>query len=440
MPAAISLENVSKSYKLYPRERDRLTDALSFGRAKRGRDFWVLDDVSLEVGKGTSLGLLGRNGAGKSTMLQIVAGVLQPTSGVASTRGRISALLQLGAGFSPDFTGRENAMMNGLLLGLDRKEMNRRFDDIEEFADLGDFMNQPVKTYSSGMRARLGFAVAVNVDPEILLVDETLSVGDGVFRHMGIQKMRDLQASGATIVFVSHSIPQVKDFCTEAALLHRGRLISHGDTSETVDLYQALLSNIAEDKEELLDILNRPGEETPEFKEDPTLESGRRSRLRHGSGEVKIENVEILDERGIPTDLVSPDSLATVRVHLTYMEDVKDSMVRIAVRNRTGLDVFATNTNAERRPLGARKAGEKVIVAFKFRPSLRHGPHSVAAGVSPGAQKKTHFDWIDVAAAFEVDRPSNRPAFGGLAHLPTEVEVFEFDGAGNPRPNRERTL
>lgn len=438
MPTAISLRNVSKSYRIFPRERDRLTEAITFGRMKRGRDFWVLKDISLEIEKGTSLGLLGRNGAGKSTMLQLIAGVLQPSSGIVSARGRISALLQLGAGFSPDFTGRENAMMNGLLLGVDKKEMVRRFDEIEEFADLGEFMDQPVKTYSSGMRARLGFAVAVNVDPEILLVDETLSVGDGVFRHMSIQKMRDLQASGATTVFVSHGIPQIKDFCTEAALLHKGQLISHGNTSETVDLYQALLSNIAEDKEDLLDILDRPGKAAPEFRKDPALDSGSRSRLRHGSGEVKIENVEITDEHGMKKDLISPDSSATVRVHLSYLEDVEESMVTVSLRNRTGLDIFATNSNVERSSLGARKAGEKVVVSFKFRPFVHHGPYSIAVGISPSAKKKAHFDWIDVAATFEVDRPSDRPAFVGLAYLPTEVEIFEFDEAGKLRSNHER--
>lgn len=427
MGHAISLDGVSKRYRIFPRSRDRLIEAASLGRVARGHDFWALRDVSLHIEKGQSVGLLGRNGAGKSTMLQIVAGVLQPSSGTVDTCGRISALLQLGAGFNPEFTGRENAMMNGLLIGIGRKEMARRFDEIEEFADLGDFMDQPVKNYSSGMRARLGFAVAVNVDPEILLVDETLSVGDGVFRHMGIQRMRDLQSAGATIVFVSHSTSQIKNFCTEAALLHKGSLVSHGATSETVDLYNAILSNAAGDKEELLEFLhNSEGDdgEAPQFREDPKL---RRPRLGHGSGKAKIENVEVLDARGMQADLIAPESAMTVRVHLSYAEAVKGSVLGVTLRNKTGLDVFSTTTNLEGAPLKARKAGERVIVDFGFRPLLRNGSYSVAAGVSTAGSGTHDLDRIEVAAAFEVGKPQGRSPYGGLAHLPTEVRIFESD-------------
>lgn len=433
MPKVISLENVSKRYKIFPRGRDRLAEALSFGRIRRSHDFWALKDISLDIGKGASLGLLGRNGAGKSTTLQLVAGVIQPSGGAVETRGRISALLQLGAGFNQEFTGRENAMMNGLLLGIKKKEMTRRFDEIEAFADLGEFMDQPVKNYSSGMRARLGFAVAVNVDPEILLVDESLSVGDGVFRHMGIQKMRELQESGATVVFVSHSTEMVKSFCTEAALLHKGRLVSHGDTSETVDLYQALLSSAASDKEGLLEFLEQREEKAdePVFREDPSLDK-RRPRLQHGSSEARVENVEILDERGIRSDLVSPTSPMTVRIHLSYAEKVEESILAITLRNKTGLDVFSTTNQAEKTSLGTREAGERVIVDFSFHPLLRHGSYSVACGLS-GRNNNTRLDWIDVATAFEVAKPEGRPAYGGLSHLPTGVRVFEADETGEAR-------
>lgn len=242
---AITVENVSKRYRIYRRPSDRARELLSLGKTKRHRDYWALRDIDLKIEPGASLGLLGRNGAGKSTLLRIISGVLQPSEGSVSVEGRVAALLQLGAGFNPEFTGRENAILNGLFLGIDRREMLERFDEIEEFADLGDFMDQPVKTYSSGMRARLGFAVAVNVEPEVLLVDETLSVGDGVFKHMGIQKMRELKDSGATVVFVSHSTSMIKSFCDQAALLHEGALVAHGDASETIDLYQALLADAA---------------------------------------------------------------------------------------------------------------------------------------------------------------------------------------------------
>ncbi len=434
MPA-ISLEGVSKKYRIYPHRRDRLREALSLGRSKRSHDFWALRDIDLKVEPGVSLGLLGRNGAGKSTLLQVIAGVLQPTTGSVHTEGRISALLQLGAGFNRDFTGRENAVMNGLLLGIERRRMLERMDEIEAFADIGEFMDQPVKNYSSGMRARLGFAVAVNVEPDILLVDETLSVGDGVFRAMGIQKMRELQESGATIIFVSHSTRMVQNFCTEAALLQKGSLVAHGDVSETADYYEALLSNAAAQKENLKPGRTSPSEtepdgfELPDFKEE--TEPGSQP-LRHGTGEAKIHNVEILDGRGEPTGLVAPDSNVVVRVHLQYAEDVKDSVLGIAFRNKTGLEVFATNTHLEKTPIKQRRAGDRVIVDFNLKPSLRQGPYSVAASVSRGRSKDAYLDWIAVAATFEIASPTGRSAYPGIVHLPTEVTFFEQERADTP--------
>jgi ABC-2 type transport system ATP-binding protein len=240
MMPVVSLEGVSKKYGIFSNQRERLKRVLTFGKSKVGRDFWALHDVNLEVEPGTALGVLGRNGAGKSTLLKLISGVVQPTSGTVRVHGRLAALLQLGAGFNDEFTGQENVILNGLILGIGRREMLERFDEIEAFADIGEFMYQPLKNYSSGMRGRLGFAVAVSVKPDILLVDESLSTGDAVFKAKAIQKMRELRDSGATILFVSHSTQQVRDFCTEAALLHKGRLVSRGDTREVVNHYQSL--------------------------------------------------------------------------------------------------------------------------------------------------------------------------------------------------------
>jgi ABC-type polysaccharide/polyol phosphate transport system ATPase subunit len=435
MPA-ISLEGVSKKYRIYPHRRDRLREALSLGRSKRSHDFWALRDIDLKVDPGVSLGLLGRNGAGKSTLLQVIAGVLQPSTGSVMTDGRISALLQLGAGFNREFTGRENAVMNGLLLGIERRQMLRRMDEIEAFADIGEFMDQPVKNYSSGMRARLGFAVAVNVEPDILLVDETLSVGDGVFRAMGIQKMRELQESGATIVFVSHSTKMVRDFCTEAALLQKGNLVLHGDVGETADYYEALLSNAAAQRQDRKPGGARPSEAEPEggVKSPDFEKKNQRDTLplRHGTGEAKIHNVEILNSRGEPASLVAPDSTMIVRVHLQYEENVKDGILSIAFRNRTGLEVFATNTNLEKTPIKMRRAGDRIVVDFKLRPSLRHGPYSVATAVSRGRSKDVYLDWIGVATTFEIAPPTQRGAYLGMVHLPTEVTIFEQERADIP--------
>lgn len=436
---AIALEGISKRYRIYRRQRDRLHEALSLGRIKRGRNFWALKNIDLKIKPGASLGVLGRNGAGKSTLLQIIAGVLQPTTGTVQTNGRVSALLQLSAGFEREFTGRENAIMNGLLLGMDRREMLKRFDEIEAFAGLGEFMDQPVKNYSSGMRARLGFAVAVHVDPAILLVDEVLSVGDAAFARKGIQKMLELQDTGTTILFVSHSIAIVKEFATEAALLHRGRLIGRGDTSEIADQYETLLSDAAQGKEATTELVRLPepevnehyGFEPSDSKEDLGLES-RVYHSHHGTGEARIQNVEVLDEHGQPTKSVMPESTITVRVHARYTEDVSDSVFGITLRNATGLDIFSTDTKSEKIPIKHHSAGDQIIVDFSFKVPLRHGPYNVVAFVSRDQEKGAHLDRIYVGIAFEIDKPADKAAFGGLVYLPTQVTISEPERARNP--------
>src|SRR5829696_3481922 len=228
MTPSISLRGISKKYRISPNRTSRLSEVLSFGKVKRSHDFWALKDVNLDIEPGTTLGIVGRNGAGKSTLLSIISGVLRPTTGEVEVRGRLSAIFGIGTGFNPMFTGRENAMLSGLILGIEYEEMLERFDDIEAFADIGEFMDQPVKTYSSGMRGRLGFAVAINVEPDVLVIDEALSAGGAAFKKKAIQRMYDLRESGSTVLFVSHSLGMVRRFCTEAILLHRGRLLATG--------------------------------------------------------------------------------------------------------------------------------------------------------------------------------------------------------------------
>ena len=438
MPA-VSLNNISKKYKIFSSRHHRLVEAASLGRVKRSREFWALKDVNLEVERGVSMGILGRNGAGKSTMLTIMSGVLQPTRGSVAVDGRLVALLQLGAGFRPEYTGRENAMLNGLILGIDRKEMIRRFDEIEAFADIGDFMDQPVKTYSSGMRARLGFAVAVNVEPDVLLVDETLSVGDAVFKHVGIQKMHSLREAGTTVLLVSHGLEMIREFCEEAVLLNEGRIISRGETSDALDHYQALVSEIEARRDGVAPPSESvPGSENgrpspPSFKEDPALERSGERGLRHGTGKVRVKNVEILDEGGKPAEAVAPEAGVRIRVHLHYLEDTEASSLRIILRNKAGLDVFSTSTNLEHTSLGERRAGERVIVDFALEQlPLKNDTYSVTALVADPKIKNLYMDWVGVAAVFEVGRPTGRGPYRGLVHLPTEIEVFDASRAESP--------
>lgn len=434
MPA-VTLKDLSKRYRIYPRQQDRLKEILSFGKIKVGHDFWALKDVNLEVEQGTTMGVLGRNGAGKSTLLQIVSGVLQPTSGSVEINGRLAALLQLGAGFNPEFTGRENVIMNGLILGLDRREMLDRFDEIEAFADLGEFMDQAVKTYSSGMRARLGFAVAVNVEPDILIVDETLSVGDAIFRQTGLQKMRSLRDSGTTIFFVSHSTNMVKNFCNKAVLLHKGNMVAHGETGEITDRYDALISTIESQRgvagAEKGQAANYEVEDfdeasSPTFKEDPDLKR-RTARFRHGTGEARITKVEILDDSGLPTGKVFLESAATVRVYVEFLEKVKGTSVNIVLRNKAALDVFSTSTKKEGVRIGRRRKGEQLVVDFSLNMMLQPGVYGIAAAISQQDSRNTYMDWVDVGTTLEIERPQNRGGVGGLVHIPTEIKVHSFD-------------
>jgi ABC-2 type transport system ATP-binding protein len=435
----VSLKGVSKRYRIFPRRQDQLKRYLSFGKVKAGREFWALENINLDVEAGTTLGIIGRNGAGKTTLLRIISGVLQPTSGTATVYGRLVALFALGAGFDEDFTGRENVILNGLILGIDRKEMLERFDEIEDFAEIGDFMYQPVKTYSSGMRARLGFAVAITVNPDILVVDEGLSTGDAAFKTKGIQRMRDLQDGGTTVLFVSHGLGQVKEFCNEAALLHQGALVSRGDTDQVIEQYSTLISEVMTQQknqrglERVPDLVATQGGEnglvgTPSFKENPTLGDEGAS-LRRGTGDARIQNVEILDDSGSPVEVVTPDSNLTVRAHVQYTKAVNKSVVGIVLRNDTGLDIFSTNTNLEKSPLGKRRAGERVIVDFTFRTPLKHGRYNLDAAVSHPKKEVSQLDSIDAAAFFEVSHLSNEDALTGLFRLPTQVKVFEPDQA-----------
>jgi ABC-2 type transport system ATP-binding protein len=353
MPVAVSVKGVSKKYRIFPSGRARLKEALSFGRKKYSRDFWALKDIDLEVEPGTTLGILGRNGAGKSTLLSIIAGILQPTSGIVEVNGRLIALSSMGAGFNKEFTGRENIMLNGLILGMKRQEIMKRFDDIAAFADIGDFMDQPIKTYSSGMRSRLGFAVAVNVEPDVLILDETLAVGDAVYKETALQKMYELRDSGTTILFVSHSISQIDDFCTEAMLLHKGRVLAAGETTEITARYETLVSNIKRRKNRGRTDGAPPSDPVaiPEAK-DPVLEtgSGFERQMAHphsGTGKARIRSVDLLDEHLRPVEVVAPDSNTTVRVYLECLEAVKASEVIITLCSEAGLG--ETEGQTERR-------------------------------------------------------------------------------------------
>jgi teichoic acid transport system ATP-binding protein len=244
----ISVRNASKLYRIYDKPSGRLKEILLRGRRKYHRDFWALEDVSLEVGTGEAVGVIGRNGAGKTTLLQIIAGVLQPTRGKVSVEGRVTALLELGSGFNPEYTGRENILLSGQILGFSEEEMRRRMDVIVRFAELERFIDQPVKTYSTGMLMRLAFASAIHVDPDVLIVDEALSVGDVYFQRKSLDRMEYFRKAGKTVLFVSHEPTLVQRFCARALWLEQGRVAMVGDAKEVVTSYQAFCARLEEER------------------------------------------------------------------------------------------------------------------------------------------------------------------------------------------------
>lgn len=267
---AIKVDNLTKIYKLYEKPMDRMKEALSLTKKKYSREHYALENLSFEVKKGDSIGILGTNGSGKSTLLKIITGVLTPSSGKIEVNGKISALLELGAGFNPEYTGMENIYLNGTMMGYSKEEMAKRVQPIIEFADIGEFINQPVKTYSSGMFSRLAFAVAINVDPEILIVDEALSVGDVRFQTKCINKMKELKEKGTTILFVSHATEQVRRFCNKALWINKGKIVDQGRSSEIVDKYESFMlqggkldEEISKNEPEILS--NENDEEEEEF-------------------------------------------------------------------------------------------------------------------------------------------------------------------------------
>ena len=425
MTPAISLRGIGKKYRISPSRSSRLGEILSFGKAKRSHEFWALQDINLDVEPGTTLGVVGRNGAGKSTLLSIISGVLRPTTGEVEVRGRLSAIFGIGTGFNPLFTGRENAMLSGLILGIEHDEMVERFDDIEAFADIGEFMDQPIKTYSSGMRSRLGFAVAINVEPDVLVIDEALSAGDSAFKKKAIQRMYDLKDSGSTVLFVSHSMGMVKRFCTEAVLLHKGRLVTTGSPEEVVDHYEEMLSKSQEMKRAGQSELDKQLDyEIEHEEEDDASTKDDNPGTPNIVGGAEILGLELLDENGQPADALPSGATLTVRVRLRYDEAMEDSTLGIALRSEgAGLEVFSTDTVLEGVPLGRRDEGEQATVDFKFGMPLGPGTYKVDATLTDPQADDSCVARTQNGATLEISREGAIAPVRGLVRLPARVEI-----------------
>jgi lipopolysaccharide transport system ATP-binding protein len=420
---AIEVDRVSKAYRLYPTPRHRALEMVMFGTRIYHTHFWALTDVSLRVAAGATLGLIGNNGSGKSTLLQLIAGIMAPTKGQVVVNGRISSLLELGAGFNPEFTGRENVELYGIVMGMSREEIVERLPMIQAFAGIGEFLDRPVKSYSSGMFVRLAFSAAIHVNPDILLVDEALAVGDVLFQHQCIRRIREMQASGTTIVFVSHDMGMMRSICTEAILLDHGRIEAHDDPATIANIYHAKTANLEA-------AAHAPGRQRSDggadgavaFRAEPGFDE--RVRLfRHGTGAARIRQVELLDRQGRPVSSVEFDDEVILRVHVQYYEDAAFSILGFSIRDQTGTDIVGSNTHEENVPLPPRLAGDTVVVDFRQRLPLVKGTYSISTALAYDRSKPSYFDWVDNALVLTVLPPESGKVIHGKVALPVHIAV-----------------
>ena len=416
---AVEFERVSKSYAIYETPAGRLMELATFGAATRHREFHALTDLTFSVGRGEVFCVIGENGSGKSTALQLIAGIFTPTSGEVRVNGRVSALLELGSGFNPEFTGRENVYMNGAILGLSKKELDRRYASIEDFAEIGDFINRPVRTYSSGMTVRLAFSVAIHVDPEILVVDEALAVGDTWFRQRCMRRINELRDNGITIVFVSHSAADVRAIGDRAVWLDHGRIRALGDAATVTDRYLASFSGDefaggndgVSSKERLL---REPARHATTVNTIPNIDH------RTGDGSAEIRGVAVLDEFGSPLHLMIPRSRILVRISVLAKKHLALPDIGVRLRNHLGFEFAATSAAREGNAPGPIAAGATVTVDFHFEiPELYPGAFSFSPWVAEGPG--TLCDAIDNAITIQMARGEG-PVYGYI-QVPCRIEV-----------------
>ena len=413
MPPALRVESVSKQYRIYDRPVDRLKESLTRGRWKTHREFWALHDVSFEIEAGTTTGIIGPNGSGKSTLLQIITGTLEPTYGAVWHEGRIAALLELGAGFNPEFTGIENIYMNASLLGLSKAETERLLPEIAGFAEIGEFIHQPLKTYSSGMYIRLAFATAIAVSPRILIIDEALSVGDAVFQHRCTRRIKEMQEAGTTILFVSHDPGAIRALCSRAILLNGGRVEADGAPADVLDRYQKVI--MAAEAAYAEAQLAFAQEKSPVIAADDAVEDfgvTPQFTYRHGNGSAEILQVDLLDASRRPVTMVETGQLVHVRVRVVFREDLEDPVYGFVIRNRHGINLYGTNTKVQGIKPGLVKRGERVETTFSFNCWLAPDLYSISIAVH--SQTSVSFDWMDGALYFRV---FSEIAIEGVANL-----------------------
>ena len=372
---AINVDNVSKIYRLYNKPSDRLKEALGFSKKKLYQEHYALNNVSFEVRKGETVGIIGTNGSGKSTILKIITGVLNPTQGNVSIQGRISALLELGAGFNMEYTGIENIYLNGTMMGFSEEEINAKMDDILSFADIGDFVHQPVKTYSSGMFVRLAFAVAINIDPEILIVDEALSVGDVFFQVKCYHKFEEFKKMGKTILFVSHDLGSISKYCDRVILLNKGVKEAEGKPKEIVDLYKQLMAQ----NDAPTDVPKTVVENNQQGMWKQYLNNNQKFQ-DYGEKHGEIVDYAIIDETGKITSNIQKNTEFTIKMKVRFHKELQEPIFAFTIKDLQGTEVTGTNTMYEDIPVGPVKAGEERVIEFKQNMNLQGRDYMLSLG------------------------------------------------------------
>jgi lipopolysaccharide transport system ATP-binding protein len=400
----ITAVNLGKAYKQYPGRWSRLAEWMLPGRP-RHRLKWVLTDVSFQVAAGEAVGLVGINGAGKSTLLKLITGTTQPTTGSVAMQGSVAALLELGMGFHPDFTGRQNVYMSGQLLGLTVEEIRALMPQIEEFAGIGDYIDQPVRVYSSGMQMRVAFAVATARRPDILIVDEALSVGDAYFQHKSFDRIRQFRRQGTTLLLVSHDKQAIQSVCDRAILLDGGRLAREGKPEEIMDYYNAM---IAERENVTVRQLEAPGGKVQTVS---------------GTGEATVTDIALLDEAGQRVEVVDVGAAVTLEVKVRAWAAIPRMVLGYMIKDRLGQPMYGTNTHLKQLPLNDVVAGEEVVYRFAFPMNLGPGTYSVATAiVSTETHLVNNYEWRDLALVFTVMN-MRRPHFEGTAWLDPAIHI-----------------
>jgi lipopolysaccharide transport system ATP-binding protein len=402
---AISVQGVSKMYRIFDRPQDRLKRMLR-GGGGYGREFWALHDVSLNVYRGETVGIIGRNGSGKSTLLQIIAGTLDPTSGTMSVKGRVAALLELGSGFSPEFSGRENVFINGAILGISHEQMGQRFDDIAAFADIGDFIDQPVKLYSSGMYARLAFAIGIYLEPDIFIIDEALAVGDVFFQARCARKLEEYRESGGTVLFVTHDTYTVERICTRAIVLNQGRKCFEGPTADAVNTYYELERNDA------------AASHIEQANSTPSNLIGQVELRRDhvtGDGSAYIEEIAITDNAGNPTTTFQVGEWMTVRIQARFNRDLEQFDFGVGIRDRTGVLLGGAHTFYQRASRGHVEAGQRLQLTARIHLAITPGTYLLLIGVARNFSFQTWEDYYVLWDCCAIQIIGDPPFWGQFA-------------------------